>query len=570
MTYHQPTPACRPSANGVDTGVHGPGSNESESEDNDTDPLDLQGELSEYYWGYEVRNAMRLEGVDATDPRRLRRFKLLLDRSKVTQQLREQMEPVVSRLHEDGVISGLRETDIIADFLERLFRHTRDQMVRRQYRDGDPVEFALCIPAIWTRKACRIMQAAMTAALHRTGFITTKYHDAGESFVLLDAGGGTVDAITYKVASMLPLRLEREAVPPRGSLCGSSYLNEAFEELVRSRLEGENYLSSIKRKIDRILDEFENNTKRTFDLSNHRWRGIVEIDGLRENKNKNFKADMMIIDRHDMGRVFKRCLDGVSRLMIDQLEEAEQKSIFVTKLILIGGFAASPTLIDHVHTELNKYSEEKNRAVQLILPPSFPGTAVASGAVLRALRKEDAPTRTTFCSYGLVRDEPYDGENDAHAEQRWVCAKDRHDGRSYIRDTIFWFLNRGDSLESGWEHTISVAYTFALNEKQFLCEEELCVSDRSHRSHYQQKHRENEGRIVVDMTELRDKGLIEPVKPGRRSGGKEHYLVEFDLVIAMDGLNLRVEARYPRGSTGEECVKQRGRICISAAFLEQG
>jgi hypothetical protein len=34
--------------------------------------------------------------------------------------------------------------------------------------------------------------------------------------MILDAGGGTVDAITYKLKGTEPLRMEKEAVRPEG------------------------------------------------------------------------------------------------------------------------------------------------------------------------------------------------------------------------------------------------------------------------------------------------------------------------------------------------------------------
>jgi hypothetical protein len=38
----------------------------------------------------------------------------------------------------------------------------------------------------------------------------------GEVFLILDAGGGTVDATVYKVKQRNPLRLSKELVPPDG------------------------------------------------------------------------------------------------------------------------------------------------------------------------------------------------------------------------------------------------------------------------------------------------------------------------------------------------------------------
>lgn len=44
-------------------------------------------------------------------------------------------------------------------------------------------------------------------------FIANRKKD-GEVVVIIDAGGGTIDAVTYRVASARPLRLAEEVVPP--------------------------------------------------------------------------------------------------------------------------------------------------------------------------------------------------------------------------------------------------------------------------------------------------------------------------------------------------------------------
>lgn len=47
--------------------------------------------------------------------------------------------------------------------------------------------------------------------------------------VLCDAGGGTVDLISYTVSSLTPILTVNEAAPGDGALCGSSFLNRIFE-----------------------------------------------------------------------------------------------------------------------------------------------------------------------------------------------------------------------------------------------------------------------------------------------------------------------------------------------------
>ena len=57
-------------------------------------------------------------------------------------------------------------------------------------------------------------------------------HDVkvGDTFVICDAGGGTVDLISYSVTSLKPVLEVEEAAAGNGGLCGSTYLNRIFGE----------------------------------------------------------------------------------------------------------------------------------------------------------------------------------------------------------------------------------------------------------------------------------------------------------------------------------------------------
>jgi hypothetical protein len=66
-------------------------------------------------------------------------------------------------------------------------------------------------------------------------------------------------------------------------------------------------------------------------------------------------------------------------------------------------------------------------------------TAVACGAVIRALRKEDGPARILQSSYGFLRTEPF-GTQAAHTSQK--PKPDKIDGLDYIDNTIEWVVNK--------------------------------------------------------------------------------------------------------------------------------
>jgi len=71
------------------------------------------------------------------------------------------------------------------------------------------------------------------------------------------------------------------------------------------------------------------------------------------------------------------------------------------------------------------------------------------------------------------------------------------------------------------------------------------------------------GKIVTDMTFLKTDGLISPMEPEDGEKGKRHYKVEYELVMIVDGRNLRYEVRYPAGGA----VQSKGQISIAAAFV---
>lgn len=77
------------------------------------------------------------------------------------------------------------------------------------------------------------------------------------------------------------------------------------------------------------------------------------------------------------------------------------------------------------------------------------------------------------------------------------------------------------------------------------------------------------------MTFLRDDGHIKPVLPSDYStfsGPKARYwAVTFELVMIIDGRNLRYEARWPPSDSPEarvhdQRVLKKGQTCIAAAF----
>ncbi|KAK9600490.1 hypothetical protein V6Z92_000566 [Aspergillus fumigatus] len=508
------------------------------------------------------RQADSAEAMDVDPPARSGAnlsLGLLLDKTDYTRELREQLQATAENLAELGIIND--SMDLIVDFLSHLLAHTKAQLISlHMFNDNDSVEWVLCVPVVWRRRAVRKMQDALIEASRRSLFgrtisnsvenlyivskpeaaaahvlASTREVKAGDTFMVLDAGGGIVDAVIYKLRNTEPLQLEKEAVKPEGALCGSSYLNERCEEILRDRLKDETYFTSptpgarkaitMEGIIASQVWEFETKVKRNCDIMDSNFTGhVFFIQGLRENKAKNFTDHRLRLDQKEFKDIFRPCLEGTSRLMLKQLQAARQKGIIVKAIL-------------------------RQRSVEIVgspvglLRPNVRDTAVASGAVLRALNQELGPIRIIQSSYGYLRTEPWDPELIKAHNSSKPKQVDPNNGDLYVKNTICWVLKKGDEVPPFAEYRFRTLFTFPANTKQrFKCNQHLYVSD---------------------MTFLRTEGHIRPVKPDNELG-RRHYRVEYDLVMIVDGYNIRYEARWDNGQ-GEQ-VHAEKQINIAAAF----
>ena len=147
----------------------------------------------------------------------------------------------------------------VTDYLKALRNHLEDVLrcrVGATVVSTTPIEYVLTVPAIWSESAqsktrsCAERagmglgrslylisepEAAAIHALKATRHIGWKVKD---TFVVVDAGGGTVDLISYRITRVRPSIKLVEATAGTGHFCGSAFIDKYFQ--------------------DRLLMEFEN------------------------------------------------------------------------------------------------------------------------------------------------------------------------------------------------------------------------------------------------------------------------------------------------------------------------
>jgi hypothetical protein len=124
--------------------------------------------LRSFVWGYGIQAEIN-EDMDHSKFNRIARSKLWLDKSEHTASVRAELDPILRRLKRKKVIK--ENEDVIADYLGRLFMHTKAQLKEEGViSDATPIEHVLTVPAIWTADACRKMQRAMAIAIEQAKF----------------------------------------------------------------------------------------------------------------------------------------------------------------------------------------------------------------------------------------------------------------------------------------------------------------------------------------------------------------------------------------------------------------
>ncbi|KAH7008907.1 hypothetical protein EDB80DRAFT_574486 [Ilyonectria destructans] len=251
-------------------------------------------------WGYEV----------SCKEESFRWIKILLEPeskyARTVQEVRDSNE----------LLQKLNKTaeEVIRDYLREIWRYTKED-IRKRVGDDDweetfTIHVVLTVPAMWSHAAKdKTLRAARDANLPANIKLVTEpeaaalatLHDKaeenalapGDTFIVCDAGGGTVDLISYKVNQTNPLEIEECAIGD-GGLCGSIFLDTSFEKHIRT-LVGETQYANIKpiHKL-RMMKMFELGVKRSFTSESNKDYS-VDLRGVEDNFDEGIEDDCITL-----------------------------------------------------------------------------------------------------------------------------------------------------------------------------------------------------------------------------------------------------------------------------------
>ncbi|KAI9221178.1 hypothetical protein BC828DRAFT_381721 [Blastocladiella britannica] len=369
-------------------------------------------------WGYNARrmySAMKPE--ERKNAQYIDRFKLLLDEEYVKQN--------------PDKAKGKNAVVLIGDYLRFMLETVRTTL-QLKYGDGfrlADVQWCLTVPAMWsdkgkahTRKAAvfagmiaepndprlSIILEPEAAALYVALEDANRLKDK-DVFMILDAGGGTVDLTVHQVARSPDGTFQfAEVVPGSGKSCGSTFVDDAFLNLVRSRLGAdavERAQAERPEAMVNLLTSWEN-TKRTFKNAPDEDRYAVALSGrllnMVSDENKERLADLqdgeddsIILTNEDMRGVFEKVLGEIDSLVDEMIDSCKAKNVTIDKILCVGGFNSSAYLVQHVRS---RYEPQGH----LVFCPNDPGAVVVKGAVHYGLNPDAITARRARLTYGLA------------------------------------------------------------------------------------------------------------------------------------------------------------------------
>ncbi|KAI0517987.1 hypothetical protein F5B22DRAFT_654313 [Xylaria bambusicola] len=387
---------------------------------------------------------------------------------------------------------GMTADQVVRDYLKELWAYTRENIRRRQEDDDWESTFhcrvILTVPAMWSHQAReRTLKAAKDAGFpddiqmvtepEAAALATLKSKAAentlrpGDAFVVCDAGGGTVDLISYRVKSTKPLQLE-ECAMGDGDLCGSVFLDLAFERYITT-IVGEEAYSYIKQvNKNKMLREFEFGVKRAFDGAEDKDYS-VDLKGVEDNIEEGIVDDTIPLKLNMLRTIFDHIYCQIDTLVQNQVSQVQAKNLVVKSILLVGGFGGNR----YIHSRLEAaYRSQNIRVLQV----EGAWSAICRGACLWGLEQplttKSADTgpqsprmgaevlgtvasRISKYSYGIKILEPFDIRKHEWHDRCWSPAN----GGWMADNQMLWMLKRIDRAKG---ETYEVGKTFGSSLRQ--------------------------------------------------------------------------------------------------------
>lgn len=358
--------------------------------------------------------------------------------------------------------------DAVTDYLRCLRRHIRS-VVSRRYGDGIsvriPINYVITVPAIWSdhakhatliaaekagmggRNQLGLISEPEAATVHAFKTMRSDFIKPGNNILICDAGGATVDLITYHVRELSPLRLE-EALVGNGALCGSAAVNSRFEDHIKERLGLDRFRDMQQhnpRAWHAALEYFEESTRRGLRSDSKRIYA-VPLPDLPDDEEISLVKGLLILTTEEMKSIFDPVIEQILNLVQGQVNELQQRGESLTALLLVGGFSQSSYLLARLRAQFSTLTQDVvepedgavNKSHVEVMRPPHAWTAVARGAAIRGLEGDIVTGRKSRRHYGTSYSTVFDESLHSFADRYWSTYWERW----MVADMMQWHIKK--------------------------------------------------------------------------------------------------------------------------------
>ncbi|KAL9609803.1 MAG: hypothetical protein Q9167_005457 [Letrouitia subvulpina] len=345
------------------------------------------------------------------------------------------------------------------DFLTAIRKHAEivlEQKLPASVYSTTSIEYIIAVPAVWSEAAqaktrtcaekaglgegtaLHIISEPEAAAVYSMHIMDPHGIRTGDTFVLCDAGGGTVDLISYRVTRLKPILQVKEVVPGSGSQCGSTFLNRIFQRFLIDKLGG---LSSWDDEVlEEAMKKFESTVKRAFTGSAEEEYQIL-VPGLSDSPSLGVRRGRFLLTGSDVRAIFEPVVKEVKAHVMRQVDATETQGFSVKTVLLVGGFGQSAYLRDSIRQMVAP------KGIQVL--QSLNGwTAVVRGALMKRLASAVSDYSVVKISgrsarkyYGAIISKTFNADVHDIEKRFW----NPYNGMYQVH-VMDWFIKKGDTI----------------------------------------------------------------------------------------------------------------------------
>ncbi|KAE8151683.1 actin-like ATPase domain-containing protein [Aspergillus avenaceus] len=496
-------------------------------------------------WGYQT----------GTSTEAFRGFKLLLDENEET--------PYKPSLDTKKLFTKYEKDafTVTADFLRRLVHHIKEILCQSNGISAQRLQtrFVLTVPAVWSDKAqnetlraaqksgipaedVTLISEPEAAALYTLRATQPHPIAVNDVFTVCDAGGGTVDLISYRIVRLEPLVLA-EVVKGTGRVCGSILLDQGFQLLLEKKMGTRGYanLSARSKEIamtywqDRVKHSFAGNCDDDFEVADY----FIPVPGACDNPKIPIEDGLFQLTSDDVAGIFAPVIRDIECLVAEQLNGIKAAKRSPKAIILVGGFGSSEFLYRRL--------KESNPGLTILQPPDA-WSAIVSGAVLHGLDINHVESRIARRNYGVAYDTLYIHGVHESNEKYWDDLRERYK----VQDRMKWYIKKFSKIsENEPIKTPFIRTIRTIRVDHILFEDNLLFCNNDSPPDKKNKDCMRLCTLETDLSTV-PRQLFHRK---RTSKGVEYWEVQYELVITPTSATLLFELKFNGVAYG--CVRAK-------------